>query len=431
MKTLVTLLLPAALSIGGLSLNALAIAPGNYSTSPEPNLATPTTPAAVAQAGDLSKPGLDPAETPATMEAGVGGLRLDFKDAPLDRVLDYLSEAAGFVVIKEVNIRGTVSVVSHQPMTRAEAVDLLNSVLRKNGCAAIANDRFLTVVDLAGINTRSIPVKLWNGDPDSIPRVDTVVTMVLPVRFVAVNEMLQNIIPLVSPSTPILANQSGNCIIMTDTQANIHRIAALITAVDGGAEDITEVRLFSLRYANPEEIAEELTRLYADDSRGAGGSGMALPVTIGSPGRGVQAGTGVAGASQSRMTRRNRMVAVADSRTDSVVVTASRDAMPYIEQTVLALDEQAGPAKNLTLSFLPLENCEPTEAMQVLSDIFLKSSATGSRTGTGFDAALSNRASTTSGSSTTGSRSRTSGFGTGSTGRFGSGASMGTVNGGF
>src|SRR5947199_4903543 len=68
-------------------------------------------------------------------------IRLNYHDAPLDAVLDQLSDAAGFVVVKEGTVEGRVTVVSMQPVTAEQAVALLNTVLKANGYAAIEEGR--------------------------------------------------------------------------------------------------------------------------------------------------------------------------------------------------------------------------------------------------------------------------------------------------
>src|SRR5579864_2246768 len=73
------------------------------------------------------------AEPPITSESGTNGLRINFHGAPLNLVLDYLSDAAGFIINKTADVHGTVEVWSKQPVTKDEAVDLLSSVLSKNG----------------------------------------------------------------------------------------------------------------------------------------------------------------------------------------------------------------------------------------------------------------------------------------------------------
>ena len=51
-----------------------------------------------------------------------GGLRFNFRGAPLETVLNYLSEAAGFVIVLETPVRGNVDMWSAQPVSRQEAV---------------------------------------------------------------------------------------------------------------------------------------------------------------------------------------------------------------------------------------------------------------------------------------------------------------------
>src|SRR5881396_2092474 len=57
--------------------------------------------------------------TPATTSAsGETGLRLNFRGVPLDMVLNYLSDAAGFIIVLEGKVEGKVDVWSNQPLTK-------------------------------------------------------------------------------------------------------------------------------------------------------------------------------------------------------------------------------------------------------------------------------------------------------------------------
>src|SRR5687768_7344308 len=53
---------------------------------------------------------------------GDGTLRLNFRGVPIDMVLDHLSDAAGFIIIKETDVKGKVDAWSNQPLTIDEAV---------------------------------------------------------------------------------------------------------------------------------------------------------------------------------------------------------------------------------------------------------------------------------------------------------------------
>ena len=95
-------------------------------------------------------------------------LRLNFRNAPLEMVLNYLSDAAGFIIVLDTHVNGNVTIVSTHPVSQDEAVDLLNTELNQNSYAAIRDGRTLTIVDKSDAKTRNIPVKTGNN-PGSIP----------------------------------------------------------------------------------------------------------------------------------------------------------------------------------------------------------------------------------------------------------------------
>ena len=371
MKTILSPLLVLCAAFSALVAQAAREPSGAQSALPTNELSAAV---AVTQAAEKSM-----ASIAAKSSTGTDGLVLNFRNAPLDMVLDYLSQAAGFIIIKETHVSGTVNVISEQPLSRDEAVGLLNSVLNRNGYGALRNGRTLAIISKEELKTRAVPVVLWNGEPDSIPRTDEIITAILPVRFVEAAQLMKDIQPLISPQTAMTANESGNSIVITDTQANIHRVAEVIKDIDLGAEDVTVVKVFHLEHSSPDEMADLLSTLFPDDSKS--GTAQApmqfragLARLLGGGGGGGGSFTGGAPNSSTeqnaRIKKRNRVIAAADSRTSSLVVTAARDLMDQIEAVVSELDAKRG--NNATIALFPLENAEPNDALQVLQDIFNK-----------------------------------------------------------
>src|SRR3954447_11359243 len=131
----------------------------------------------------------DPA--PAVTSNTEKGLRLNFRGVPLDMVLNYLSDAAGFIIVLETKVEGKVDVWSNQPLNKDEAVDLLNTILNKNDYAAIRNGRVLTIVKREDAKTRNIPVKKA-AEAEEIPKGDGMVTQIIPVRHANVGQLIAN-----------------------------------------------------------------------------------------------------------------------------------------------------------------------------------------------------------------------------------------------
>ncbi|HWH68302.1 MAG TPA: secretin N-terminal domain-containing protein, partial [Candidatus Sulfotelmatobacter sp.] len=335
---------PSAATNAPALTNAASAASAPTAEVPAPALLAqepPAVPGGNPAPGSAPSPaGVAAAPTPAAGTNDPNCLRLNFRGAPLELVLNYLSEAAGFVIVLETQPRGRVDVWSNQPLTKQEAVDLLNSVLNKNGYAAIRRGRTLTICNKDEAKVKAIPVKL-GSEPEKIPDNDEMVTQIIPVRYVEVGQLIKDLTPLVSTQTAMTANESGNSIVITDTQCNIRRVAEIIKAIDMGAEDVTEVKVFHLQYADPNEMSDLLVNLFPDDSRSGGSS---APMQFGGFGGfrrmfggggppGMGGGNNSAGQNQ-RIKKRARVIAVSDSRTASVVVTAAKDLMFQIEAVV-------------------------------------------------------------------------------------------------
>ncbi len=427
MKTTMTFLLAAVLTAGTFRTDA------QQSGAPPPSPAPPTTTAAAGAqmpAPSAAAPEQVSSAAPNTPSvsmaggSGTNGLRLNFRGVPLEMVLDYLSDAAGFIIVLDTPVSGRVDLWSDQPVTKDEAVDLLNSVLNKNGYAAIRDGRKLTIVSKNDAKTRDIPVKSGN-DPAAIPKNDEIVTQIIPIRFVEARQLVSDLSSFVSPQATIVANEAGNSIVVTDTQSNIRHLAEIIQAVDNSAEGETEIRVFHLTHANPADVASELGSIFPSTGsgnntqtpiqfRGGGGGGGFLARMMAANAAGNTGST-----QNSRIQKQSQVVAVADPRTQSVIVTASKDLMELIAGMMEQLDVSSD--RDQDVYVFQMKNGDPQQAVQVLQNMFQSSST--SRSGTSSssqNSALQQRAvnaTTTMGTTTT--------TGVGGTGIGGSGVTSG------
>ena len=282
--------------------------------------------------------------TPAAPPAA-GTIRLNFQNAELSAVLNYLSSSAGFIITQEVPVTGTVNVVSQQPMTPDEAVDLLNTILDSKGYVAIRNGRILKIISRTTAATHDLPV-VTGADPATIPRKDNMVTQILPVRYVPVGKLVDNLRPLLSADASISSNDSSNAVLLTDTQSNIHRIAEIIRALDTSVSSISVIHVYTLRYADAKELADVITQLFTpgasssnnnNNQRGGGGFG-GFPFFGGFGRGGQQQQQQPAQPDSAAMQAASRVVAVADETTNSVVVSAPDEYISAIADIVEKLD---------------------------------------------------------------------------------------------
>ena len=364
--------------------------------------------------------------TPPATGTNADELRLNFRNAPLEQVLNYLSDAAGFIIVLDTRVNGNVSVISSHPMTRNEAVDLLNSVLNKNGYAAIRDGRTLTIVDKNDAKTREIPVKTGNN-PDEIPKNAEIVTQIIPIRFVEARQLVSDLTSFVSPQATVVANEAGNSIVITDTQQNIRHLTEIIRAIDNSAQSETEIRVFHLKHASPADVATELTSIFPSSSSGGasqspirfggggqgGGPGGFFQRMMGGGGGGNSAS---GGSSNDRIKKATQVSAVADSRIQAVIVTAPKDLMEQIAGMMNDLDVPS--TRDQKVFVFHVDNGDPQQVAQVLQTMFQTSGSRSSSSGSSANSALMQRAQNNA-TTTTSSSSSSSGFGGSSGGRSG------------
>lgn len=295
------------------------------------------------------------------------GLRFNFRGVPLDTVLEYLSRAAGYVIVREADVQGRLDVVSHEPLSNEEAINLLNSVLNKKGYAAVQNGRVLTIVTNEEARKRDIPVQM-SRNPQDVPKNDEMVTQIIPVTRASVAQLIQNLEPLLPSYAVISANESSSAIILTATQTDIRRMMEIIQALDTTMSAVSTLRVFKLQYADATEVARMISDLFraqntAGQSSGGGRRG-GMPPFMMFGGQGGEGGNRQSGGTQSIV----QVVAVADTRTNSVVVSAPAEAMDALEGLIAQVDNVETEVTEIRV--FPLQYADASTMAETIKSVF-------------------------------------------------------------
>src|SRR6266404_9593221 len=283
---------------------------------------------AQAAAAPAQEPPAPQEPAPAVAGADDGkGLRLNFRAVPLDLVLNYLSDAAGFIInIKPgTDVKGkTVDVWSNQPLNKDEAVDLLNTALNQNGYAAVRKGRTLTIMGRDEAKKDIIPVisGIPTNGPASMATGDEMVTQIVPIRYANATQMTKDLQPLLPTYASLTANESANALVLTDTQSDVKRMVEIVRALDTSIASISAVRVFPLNYADAKDMASAVKDLFQSPTQQNNNNpaarflarfGRGGPFTGGDGGGSVAGGQDGTGTSEAR-TAASRVVAVADER---------------------------------------------------------------------------------------------------------------------
>jgi type II secretory pathway component GspD/PulD (secretin) len=322
---------------------------------------------------DAAKAAITPADK--VIKDGERGIRLNFRNAPLDMVLDHLSSVAGFIIVSETDVRDKIDAWSNQPLTKDEAIDLLDKVLGKKGYAVIRDGRTLTIMTLAAAKKADNPVRK-GSDPAAIPKDQQVVTQIIPVRFIGAVQLARDLQTLMPAQTTMIANEAGNALIITDTQANIRRLTEIIYALDTSVSSLSAIRVFALKYADAKTVADTIKEVFASTGtanqtggggrRGGGGGGFQFGGLGGFGGAG--GGNNAESAGSSGRPGASKVVATADERSNSLVVSAPDDLMPTIEQLITAVDMNVEDITEIRV--FRLQHADPQETATLLASLF-------------------------------------------------------------
>jgi type II secretory pathway component GspD/PulD (secretin) len=206
--------------------------------------------------------------------------------------------------------------------------------------------------------------------------------------------------------TVFVSDDQMNAVVASAPPDYMSTISNVVLQLDKPSQDVTQIHVFRLKHADPTEIADELSNLFPTTSSTSGQNNRTMGFQFRGPFGPFGGGGGGGNTQSARMKQQSTVLAVADRRTQSVVVTTSSNLMTEITGMISDLDE--GPMGVQHVWAYPIDSADPASVQETMTTLF---AGTQSRTQTTTTTALSARqnANNNSQSSTT---SSSSGFGT-------------------
>jgi len=167
----------------------------------------------------------------------------------------------------------------------------------------------------------------------------------------------------------------------------------LVEEIDTNVDDITELQVFALKFADAYEMSEILKDLFDDSNEEQTSSRGGFRF-----GRGGESSRGRSSSSSDespRVQAMTRVSAVPDARTNSIIVSAASNLMSQIERMILQLDSDS--SKKQKVYVYSLDNADVDNVATILRGMFESQSSTlnnrnnSNRSGQSNNNPLSNR----------------------------------------
>jgi general secretion pathway protein D len=263
------------------------------------------------------------AQDPASNQAN-----LNFVGADIEAVVRAIGHYTGNTFVIDPRVKGTINLVSEKPVSKSQALEMLSSVLRLQGFSVVSTPDYVKVVPEAEAKLQAGPVQ---AEKEKL-RGDQIVTRVFHLNHESASGLINVLRPLIAPNNTIAADPTNNTLIITDYADNLKRLARIIASIDTPA--IGELDVIKLEHAIAIDLTLTANRLL--DS--GGGPGTIDPA---------------------------RVLLLADSRTNSVILRAPTQARANLARTLIAkLDQPTLVPGNVHVVYL--RNAEATKLAQVL-----------------------------------------------------------------
>ncbi len=279
-------------------------------------------------------------------------ITVDFNQVDIRIFIKTISELTGLNFLLDDNVRGTVTLISPTRVRLGEVYKVLENVLDVKGFAAVPAGNVIKIVPRAEA-ARKTPVTRVGSDPAAIPREDTVVTQIIPLRYAAAADLMNLLSPLVAAGDQVTPYAQTNALVVTGSSANIRRMAEIIQSVDVPAAQ-EEVTVLPLKYANCADVGQQVQQILEKDATSSRASEAPSP-------RG-----GAAPSASGTLSARSAFRILPDPRTNSLVVLANSRMTQSIRDLVARLDVQR-PIDAGNIHVVYLENAEAKEVAKSLA----------------------------------------------------------------
>jgi general secretion pathway protein D len=259
---------------------------------------------------------------------------LNFVDADIESVIAAVGDYTNTTFLIDPRVKGTLTLVSEKPLSKAQAFQLLTSVLRLRGYTVVSANGYSKVVPEADAKLQAGPMQAGGV------RGDQIATQVFHLNFESANNLVAVLRPLISPNNTINANPGNNTLVITDYADNLLRLGKIIAALDSPAS--SELNVVPIRYAVASDIAVMVNRLLEPGAAPGGDAG--------------------------------RISLLAYPRTNSVVVRAPSEARANLAKELIAkLDQPTAQPGNVHVVYL--KNAEATKLAQILRAVVTSDSS--------------------------------------------------------
>ncbi len=186
---------------------------------------------------------------------------INFQSADVNQVLEIYAQLVNRTLLRPASLAaGTIVLKTQTPLTKTEVIEALQAVLALNGITMVPiGDKFVKVVPVAEAGAAG--GSLDETSVTNLPNLGTYITHIEQLRYVKPSVMIPLIQPFAKIQGGLTALDDNGILVMRDYAENIKRMLEMMARIDVSvpAEFISEV--IPIRYSEATDIASALNSL--------------------------------------------------------------------------------------------------------------------------------------------------------------------------
>jgi general secretion pathway protein D len=249
-------------------------------------------------------------------------LELHFKQAEVATVVEAVAVATGTAFVFDERLRGRVTITVPRRVSVDEALEILNAALRMEGFVALPGPSGIRRI----VPTQDAPSRSIEREDDPQAHRERSITTLVQLRKASADSVASTLQPLVGSDAVLRVFKPSNSLILSSSEARVHRLLGIVRALDQAPE--TTVNVFRLRHRNARDLAETVKRVHGDG---------------------------------------HEVSAIADARTNAVIVEAPPATVEEIRNLLRRLDRPVEGGG--TLRVLRIWNVDPEQLAETLGGV--------------------------------------------------------------
>ncbi len=199
---------------------------------------------------------------------------LSLQDAEIEDLVRWAGQVTNKTIIVHPNVKGRVTVLAGESMTREEAYQVFLSVLQVHGFSVIEAGDALKVIPAQQAKENDVPL-LETGNAGQ----EDMVVRIVKVKNISAVEVVNLVRPMVPQFAHLAAYPPTNAILIAASAGKIDQIARIVDRLDQvGSIDI---ELLPLQFASARQVADVVGKLLpggGQQSQGAETKGLTIAV---------------------------------------------------------------------------------------------------------------------------------------------------------